>query len=108
MFDTFLAIVQNRLELITLEIREEKSRAISLVIWAALLILLSFMAMVVITFLLVVAFWEQAIWVLAGFSIFYLASAVLVWAMIRSRLKAPIFGETINQIRKDREWLSRR
>jgi uncharacterized membrane protein YqjE len=97
--------VQNRLELITLELREEKSRAISLVIWAALLIFLSFMSMIVITFLFVVAFWEQAIWVLAGFGVFYLASALIAVAMIRSRLKAPLFGETIYQLKKDREWL---
>jgi len=105
LIETLLAIAQNRLELASVELREEKTRAVSILIWAGLLIFLSFMAMIALTFLAVVAFWDQAVWVLAGFSAFYLIGGLVAWLSIKAKLKTPPFPETINQLKKDREWL---
>jgi uncharacterized membrane protein YqjE len=103
--ETLLAIVQSRLELISHEWREEKTRAVSIAIWGALMVFMAFMSMIAVTFLFVFVFWDQAVWVLLGFSIFYLGGAALALFVIRSRLKAPLFAETISQLKKDRSWL---
>jgi uncharacterized membrane protein YqjE len=105
LFETVLAIVQNRLELVSVEFSEEKTRVASVLVWAGLLLFLSFMAMIAITFLVVVAFWDNAIWVLSGFSCFYLGMVGVAWLMMKKKLKAPPFPETINQLKKDREWI---
>ncbi len=105
LFQTALAIVANRIELVALEFQEEKARAFSLVAWGAFMVLAIFMVMISISFLLVVAFWDQALWVLLGLSLFYVGAVLVAAAMVRQRLKAPLFSETINQLKKDREWL---
>jgi uncharacterized membrane protein YqjE len=102
---TALGIVQNRLELLTLELREERARVVSLLIWFAMLVISVFMVMMAVTFLFVVAFWDHAFWVLLAFSFFYLSCALTAILVIKSRLDRPLLGETVNQLKKDCQWL---
>jgi uncharacterized membrane protein YqjE len=106
MMEAVLALVHNRVELASVELREEKSRLMSMVVCGALGVFLAFMTVVVLTFAVVVAFWENALMVLIGFALFYFLGALIAFLLFRSRVKAPPpFSETIDQIRKDREWL---
>jgi len=102
---TTVAILQNRLELMAIELKEEKSRAISMAIWGAVLIFLAFMtiiaAMITVTFL----FWEQRVAVMGGFAGFFLVGALVAFFVLKGKAKTPPFAETIAQLKKDREWI---
>lgn len=103
--DTLFTSVENRLQIVELELREEKDRALALLISVIVIILAGLMALITFTFLAVVAFWEHAVWVLVGFAILYGGSGLGAVLVMRNKLKTPPFPETINQIKKDREWI---
>lgn len=104
--ETLIAIVHNRLELAAIELQEEKSRAISMLIWAAVLIFFGFMTMVALTFTAICVFWDHRVIVAASFAGFYLIAAVAALLAVKKNLKDPgvPFAETIAQFKKDREW----
>jgi uncharacterized membrane protein YqjE len=102
---TFLGILQNRLEILSLEAATERSRLLAILIGTALVAAFAFMGMIVITFLLVVSFWAQAVWVLLGLAVFYVAGAAAAFFYVRRRMKEPLFPETVAQLEKDRQWI---
>jgi uncharacterized membrane protein YqjE len=102
---TAVAVLQNRLELMAIELKEEKGRAMSMAIWGASLIFLGFMTIVALMFTLTFLFWEQRIAVMGGFCGLFLVGALTAFFMLKSKLKTPPFAETIAQLRKDRDWL---
>ncbi len=106
--ETVLAILQNRMELVAVELREEKTRAIGTVIWGAMMIFFSFMAVVAIMLTLVFVFWEQKVIVMGGFCAFFIIGAAVSFFLVKGKLKTAPFSETINQLKKDREWLQSR
>lgn len=103
---TVLALVQSRIELIAVELREEKKRALSVVIWGAVLVFLGFMSVIAIMAVVVFLLWENALAVLAGFSAFFLVLAVGSFFAARSKLEQVPLEETVAQLRKDREFVS--
>ncbi len=105
--ETALAIVQNRLELIAVEFREEKSRVIGLFVWGAALVFMGFQALTAIMLTLAVLYRDQALYVFGGFAAFYLLGGITAFFLVRSKLKSPPFGETIAQLKKDRVWLKK-
>jgi uncharacterized membrane protein YqjE len=102
---TFVAILQNRFEVVSLEARQETRRIAAILLALAIAGICGLMGMIVITFLFVVAFWPQAIWVLMGFAWFYVIGGAVALFYVRKRLKEPLFPETIGQLKKDRQWL---
>ena|SRR6266487_5372503 len=108
LLDNSLALVQNRLELFALELKEEKCRFIEILVWTSAAVLLGVMAVTMVTFTVVFLFWESArVYVLVGFCLFYVISAIAAFAGLRRRLKnQPLpFAESLNEIKKDRECL---
>jgi uncharacterized membrane protein YqjE len=104
--DTVLAILQNRLELMMIELNEEKSRLISVVIWAAALLFLAFMGIVALMLTVVMLLWDHALIVLGSFTGVFLLGALVSFLMIKKKIKGSIpFSETIAQLKKDRAWL---
>lgn len=106
MFDNAVGAVHSRIELVVLELQEERDRAVNVIVWSGIMLFLVFMAIVAFTFCVVVALWQYAVWVGLGFGVLYLLGAAVAASIIRKRLKTPFFAETLNQLRKDREWLS--
>jgi uncharacterized membrane protein YqjE len=104
---TVLALVQSRVELIAVELREEKKRALSVVIWGVTLAFLGFMSVVALMGLVVFLLWENALAVLIGFSAFFLVLALGSLFAMRSKLGKIPFEETVAQLRKDRESVSK-
>ena len=102
-----VAILYTRLDLATLELEEEATRAVHLVV----MILAALMAIVItiffLLFFLVATFWEERVIVLAIISGFCaISSAVLVLVvkqMIKGRPK--FLSQTIAELRKDVEGL---
>jgi uncharacterized membrane protein YqjE len=105
---TAVAILQNRLELLALELKEEKGRVTSLIAWGAALVFLVFLGFVALMFTLSFIFWEQRVAVMGGFCGFFFVGAIGTFLILKGKLKTPPFAETITQLKKDREWLQRR
>ncbi len=105
-FDNAVGAVHSRIELAVVELQEERDRAVNVLVWSGVMLFLVFMAVVAFTFCVILALWQYALWVGLGFGILYLVGATVAAVVIRKRLKAPLFSETMDQLRKDREWLS--
>ncbi len=105
--DTVLAILQNRLELVGVELREEQYRVIEALVLAGMLVFLSVLTVVFLTLTVVALFWEYRVYILAGFGLLYASGTILMLLALKKRLHTwPIpFGATIEEIKKDRECL---
>jgi uncharacterized membrane protein YqjE len=105
LLETLVAILESRLELASIELREEKARAIDMLLLGAVAVFCGAMAVVLLTVLVVLLCWPHAAWALGGFAVIYAGMALLGWRSLRRKLKKPFFAETIAQLQKDREWL---
>jgi uncharacterized membrane protein YqjE len=105
--DTLLAITQNRVELFAVELQEEKCRLAEAMMCAAAVAGLGLMTLSLVTFTIVVLFWENGrLPALIGLSVLYLAGTVLAWRALQARLRQPTaFTETIAELTKDRACL---
>jgi uncharacterized membrane protein YqjE len=107
-FHTCLSSAQNRGELFLLELEEEKTHVIELLIWAMAVGLLGLMFLASLTVTIV---WlcphEYRIYAMGGFCLLYALGAIFALLNLKSLLRdAPIpFSGTVEQIKKDREWL---
>lgn len=98
-----LTVFESRVELIAIELQELKGRALAVIFWGVALVFLGFMTLVAIMAIVVFLLWDQALAVMAGFSGFFLVLAIGSFFAARSKLKKIPFGETVAQLRKDRE-----
>ncbi|MEO7297008.1 MAG: phage holin family protein [Verrucomicrobiota bacterium] len=106
--DTGVEMVKNRLELATLELKEEKSRMISAAIWGGIFIFSSFMAIIASACTFLFIFWEQRLYVALGLLAFCLLGALTAFLSVKKKTKSPApFAETISQLKKDRAWLQK-
>ncbi|SRR6266404_2235753 len=108
LLDTALAAVQNRLELFSVELKEEKVRLVELVLWTAAAVLFAVMALTVLTVAVVFLFWEGARgYVLAVLGLVYSTAAVWSFVKLRNKLKkeALPFAESLSELKKDRSCL---
>jgi uncharacterized membrane protein YqjE len=103
---TGLGAAQNRFELLSVEWQEERLRLAQLLGWTMGLVFLGMMGMALVTaaviFLCAQPYRVYAVWIFAAL---YLAGALLAWRKVRTLLKREPFEETLDQARKDREWL---
>ena len=105
--DGGLALAENRLEIFGVELHEEKCRLVEMFIWASALVAFGMMALTLLTFVVVVLFWDNArvpaLGVLSGL---YLLAALLAWRGLNARLNnSTAFSGTLGELRKDRECL---
>ena len=103
---TMLATLQSRLELFAVESKDLKVGAFSLAAWAIALVFLGFMALLFAIATLVFLFWEEALPVLIGLSIFFVVVAVGSFVAARNQLTKVPFGDSVDQLRKDRDLIS--
>jgi len=109
--DTGVDILQNRLELITVELQQEKCRVVELLILTSAVIFCGFMAVAFLTLTIAWLFSEEKrIYALAGLTLVYLIAAVASILALKGRLKNPPlpFSGTISELKKDRSWLQSR
>lgn len=105
--DTLLAAAQNRIELFLVELEEEKCRMVETLICLAAVVAFGMMALTLITFAIVIVFWDSwrltAVGTLTGL---YLVAAGLSWRAMRARLNnRNAFTGTLEELRKDRSCL---
>jgi uncharacterized membrane protein YqjE len=77
--DSLLATVQDRLDLLAVELQEEKFRLIQTFIWISAAVFTGMMAMAFASLTLVYFFWESArLAVLGGLTVFYAGVLVVI------------------------------
>jgi uncharacterized membrane protein YqjE len=105
--ETFLNILHNRLELLTVELKEEKHRAVATLFIALLAGGLANLAIVTIVVTIAFLVPESARpWVLIGLSVLLIAATAACALAIKARLKEPpTLCGTLAELKKDIECL---
>ncbi len=103
---TGYGLIQNRFELLTVEWQEERARMAELLVWTCGVLFLAMMALLLLTGTIIFLFpQELRIYIAAAFTVLYLAGAIVAWLVLRSLLRSRPFAESIDQAKKDRQWL---
>lgn len=105
---TGIALLQNRLELLSVEIEEQKVRLVRLLILAGAAIFCGNTALLTISAAIVVLAGVRArLAVLIGLSVVYLLVAVWAFLALRRELRsAPRpFQDSVSELEKDSDWL---
>ena len=102
---TFVEGIEYRFDLFTVELQEESMRRARHLLALQLASFAIFLAFLSLNALLIVAFWENRIVVVAAMLGFYaVAGLLLAWRTFASIANAPPpFGATIGELRKDYE-----
>lgn len=105
-----LAIGENRLELLLVEMQEERNQLLQALVLVLGVAAFVFLAGVALTIMIVVLLWEQSpIWALVVLASLYAAIAVLLYRRFAAlRRDWRTLPATFDQIRKDRECLEKR
>jgi uncharacterized membrane protein YqjE len=106
-----MGAVQNRIELFALELREEKNQAVGVLIWVCTTVLCGVLALVTLTAAVILFFPEdKRAYVAAGFAVLYLLLMAFALLKARGQMKheTPPFSATVDEFRKDQEWLQRK
>jgi len=103
--DIVVALVETRLELASIEFREEKARGAAVLLLGAAAAFAAAMVVITLTALVVVLCWDHAAWALGGFAILYACLGCMAYLALRREMDKPFFEDTIGQLKKDREWL---
>lgn len=104
-----MGAVRNRVELAGIELREEKHRAVELFWLTAAGVFFAGVAVMTLTVAIALLISASARpYFLLGMGILYAVGAVTAVLQLRHKLKngQPPLAETIEQLRKDGEWLS--
>ncbi|WP_322107174.1 phage holin family protein [Paraburkholderia sp. J41] len=104
------SILQTRLELIGIELAEEKERLIGVLFLGLAAMMLALLSLIALTALVAIAFWDTWRWqALACITAVYAIAAIVCALKARSGLRnAPIvFQTTLEEFEKDREILRR-
>ena len=108
LLDHALGAFQNRVELLAVEFREEKVNVVELVIFVAAALFFAMMTVIVLTATVILLFSaEHRIYAAGGFCVVYLIGAICSFVVLKGRLKQTgvPFSDSINELKKDREWL---
>jgi uncharacterized membrane protein YqjE len=104
--DSALAILWARLELVSLELREEKLRALDLLLRAAAAAVFGLLTMISATALVVLLFWSRSpVLTLALLTALYaLATVAIGWSLKKRLESSPSpFANTVAEFKKDCE-----
>jgi uncharacterized membrane protein YqjE len=108
---TVLRILQNRVELLGLELEEEGRWAVSAMVWTACAVFFAVLAILLGTItvvMLVPESWRG--WFLGGFAVLYafLAFSAVSGVKKHFRSRRPPLADSVNELRKDLEWIQSR
>lgn len=105
--ETFLSIFHNRLELMTLELKEEKYWAVGTLMLAVIAAGLGFTSIVAVLITVAVLVPDEArAWVMIGICAVVIGALLFCVLRLRAKLKRPpMFSDTLEQLKKDIECL---
>jgi uncharacterized membrane protein YqjE len=104
---TVLGIAGTRIELIGVEIAEERERLVGLLITAVAVVFAFSFAALLLTLLVVALFWENRVIALGACAAAYAAAGTWLLARLRTQLteRPALFAATIAELEKDRDAL---
>lgn len=103
---TGLGALRNRGELLTVEWQEEKARQVHLAIASVALMAFAFLATALLTAIVIFLFpQDKRLYVAGAFALLYVGGAVWSGFTLKRLFKSQPFSESLNQLKKDREWL---
>ncbi len=107
--DLGLALLQNRLALLSLELKEEQVRFVQVLVWAMLGLGLLFIGLILGLLAVIQAVGEEhrleaLAW--SGGALLLAGLAALAFSAVRLRRRPAPFAQTISELGKDRAWLS--
>jgi uncharacterized membrane protein YqjE len=106
--DGLLESAHDRLELLTVELHEEKYRLIQIFIWISAIVFFAMLATVFASMVLVVVFWETSrvavVCSLAGAYVIATVAAVIGFRRTLKRQPRPFEG-SLRELREDRECI---
>jgi len=108
MLAILIGMVRTRLNLLAVELMEEKSRIWLMLVLTALALIFASMALLMLSLLVIVAFWdENRLHAIAGLLAFYLAAAAASLLVLRhkARIGSPLFSHTLRELSKDTDEL---
>ncbi|HEY3861997.1 MAG TPA: phage holin family protein [Verrucomicrobiae bacterium] len=99
---------ENRLQLLLLEVEEERERLLMALLMALCMATFALLAGVALTIVVLLVFWNTAPLVaMIVLTAVYAGMALFFYARLaRLRREWEAFAETLAQLRKDREWLA--
>ncbi|HEX2855718.1 MAG TPA: phage holin family protein [Opitutaceae bacterium] len=106
--DNLLGSVHDRLELISVELQEEKQRLIQIFIWISAAIFTGMMAIAFASFTIVFLFWESArVPALVGVTVVYAAAATGIALGFRRMIarQPGLFAGSLQELKNDRECI---
>jgi uncharacterized membrane protein YqjE len=105
---SWVALLRTRVELISAEIEEQREWLEQLVLIAVAAMFCLSLGVLLLTLFIVVLFWENGrLWVLGGFSVLYLGGGLLLFGLLRTKIKTKprIFAATSAELAKDQASL---
>src|ERR1017187_10381348 len=103
-----LTIGENRLELLTVEVQEERERLLGAVLLALGVAAFGLLAVIALTAAIVVLLWEWPVAVLLTITGLYVAGAVFLYRRLTILLRDwQTLSATLDQLRKDRACLEK-
>jgi uncharacterized membrane protein YqjE len=98
-----LALLRTRLELFGIELSEEKGRIVALALLGGAVALLTALALLLLNVLVVIAFWEQRIGVVAGLTVLYSVLALFLGLRLKASLASQpmLFAATVGELQAD-------
>jgi uncharacterized membrane protein YqjE len=101
--ETFLSILHNRLELITVELKEERHLAVATLMFAIFAATFGMLSLVAV--LITVAFLVPAgsrPWVMIGICVIFIGGLLFSVFELKSKLKRPpVLADTLSELKKD-------
>ena len=109
MAGTLLVIFQARLELLSIEMEEERLNIKQMLLYASIALFFFALATIMLTAFVVVVFWDSyRLQVLAGFIGLYFVAGVLAWNALRrvANRKSQLFSASLAALADDRDQLA--
>jgi uncharacterized membrane protein YqjE len=103
-----VTMVRTRLGLLAVELMEEKSRIWLMLVLTALALIFASMALLMLSLLVIVAFWDDnRLLAIGALLVFYLAAAAASLLALRHKAKmgSPLFSHTLRELSKDTDEL---
>ncbi len=105
---TGLAVLENRAQLFSVELAEQKARLVRVLVLAGAAIFLANTALLTVSATIVVVVGDKArVPVLIGLSLVYILASLWAFVALRKELRSapPPFQDTISELKKDSECL---
>ena len=109
LLSSLVGAIHTRLELASVEIEEQLHRAVELLLWSLVGIFAAACGVLMLGFLVIIAFWEQRVLASGIVAGAWVATAVGAFLVVRakSRARPRVFESTLGELAKDRDTLGR-